>query len=131
MEIEVHASGLNFRDVLSLLGQYPGDPPLGAECAGRVVRVGTSVREFQVGDAVVAVAPNSFCDYLTVDADAVVKVPSCLSLRDAATIPVAFLTASVALEEMAHIRRGNRVSDSFGHRWRGSGRHSTRAKCGR
>jgi NADPH:quinone reductase-like Zn-dependent oxidoreductase/NADP-dependent 3-hydroxy acid dehydrogenase YdfG/acyl carrier protein len=109
VEIEVHASGLNFRDVLSLLGQYPGEPPLGAECAGKVLRVGTGVREFEVGDAVVAIAPNSFCDYLSVGADAVVKVPSCLSLRDAATIPVAFLTASVALEEMACIRRGNRV----------------------
>ena len=109
VEIAVHASGLNFRDVLSLLGQYPGQPPLGAECAGRVVRVGTGVRDLRIGDSVVAMASDSLCDYLTVGTDRVVPLPPSLSLREAATIPVAFLTASLALEELAHVRRGSRV----------------------
>ena len=105
----MQASGLNFRDVLSLLGQYPGTPPLGAECAGRIVRVGANVRELQVGEPVVAIAPNSFCDYLTVPCKAVVKVPDGLSLDEAATIPIAFLTASIALFEIGQLQRGSRV----------------------
>ena len=41
IEIAVQASGLNFKDVLNVLGMYPGDPgPLGAECAGRVTAIG-------------------------------------------------------------------------------------------
>ena len=45
VEIRVQATGLNFRDVLNVLGLYPGDAgPLGGECAGEVVRVGQGVR---------------------------------------------------------------------------------------
>ena len=33
--VRVRAVGLNFRDVLNVLGEYPGDPgPPGADCAG-------------------------------------------------------------------------------------------------
>src|SRR5690606_17730724 len=40
VEIRVHATGMNFRDVLKALGQYPGEPsPLGDECAGEIVRL--------------------------------------------------------------------------------------------
>ncbi len=47
VEIQVDAAGLNFRDVLNVLGMYPGDPgPLGSECAGRVVDVGAGRRYF-------------------------------------------------------------------------------------
>ena len=41
IEIQVRATGLNFRDVLNVLNLYPGDPgPLGGECSGVVVAVG-------------------------------------------------------------------------------------------
>ena len=43
--LEVCAVGLNFRDVLNVLGMYPGDPgPPGADCAGLVTAIGTGVR---------------------------------------------------------------------------------------
>ena len=41
VEIAVKAVGINFRDVLNVLGMYPGDPgPPGGDCAGVVVRAG-------------------------------------------------------------------------------------------
>ena len=44
VEIRVHATGLNFRDVLNALGMYPGDAgPLGSECSGVVAAVGEGV----------------------------------------------------------------------------------------
>ena len=44
VQIEVHAAGLNFRDVLCALGIYKGKTgPLGGECAGVVVKVGSAV----------------------------------------------------------------------------------------
>ena len=48
--VEVHAVGVNFRDVLNVLGMYPGDPgPPGADCAGVVVAIGTGVHGFVKG----------------------------------------------------------------------------------
>ena len=47
VEIRVHATALNFRDVMNVMGLYPGDPgPLGAECAGEIVAVGEEVSSF-------------------------------------------------------------------------------------
>ena len=43
--LEVLAVGVNFRDVLNVLGMYPGDPgPPGADCAGVVTAVGAGVQ---------------------------------------------------------------------------------------
>ena len=48
--MEVHAVGVNFRDVLNVLGMYPGDPGApGADCAGVVVATGAAVRELDIG----------------------------------------------------------------------------------
>ena len=40
-QVTVRAIGLNFRDVLNILGMYPGDPgPPGGDCSGIVAAVG-------------------------------------------------------------------------------------------
>jgi malonyl CoA-acyl carrier protein transacylase len=107
VEIAVEAAGLNFRDVLNALGVYEGHPgPLGSECAGRIVRVGTGVTVFKVGDEVLATAAGTFRTFVTVDADLVVAKPPALTFEDAATIPIAFLTAQHA---MSSVTRGQRV----------------------
>ncbi|MCF6439124.1 type I polyketide synthase [Pseudoalteromonas luteoviolacea] len=109
VEIQVRAAGLNFRDVLNALGMYPGSPPFGGECAGEIVAVGEGVTEFNVGDAVIAAAPDSFSRYVLVDASEVVAKPEQLSFEAAATIPVVFLTAWYALNELAKLSKGERV----------------------
>ena len=44
IEVEVRATGINFRDVLNVLGMYPGDPGMpGLECAGVVTAMMVSV----------------------------------------------------------------------------------------
>ena len=107
--VDVAASGLNFRDVLNVLGIYPGQPALGAECTGTVRQVGRAVMDFQIGDPVAVVAPNTCCNPLIVPAELAVRIPSTLSLAEAATIPIAFLTAWYALEETADLCAGQRV----------------------
>ena len=58
--LQVHAVGLNFRDVLNVLGMYPGDPgPPGADCAGVVVATGAGVTHLTPGMAVFGLAPGS------------------------------------------------------------------------
>ena len=48
--LRVHAVGVNFRDVLNVLGMYPGDPGApGADCAGVVVAVGSAVQQLHTG----------------------------------------------------------------------------------
>ncbi len=110
VEIRVRAAGLNFRDVLNALGAYPGDPgPLGLECAGEISAVGEDVTEFRVGDAVVALAQGCFGTFVTVPAVLVARKPATLSHAEAATIPIAFLTAQYGLCHLAHIAPGDRI----------------------
>jgi myxalamid-type polyketide synthase MxaB len=110
VEIRVYATGLNFRDVLNALGMYPGDAgPLGRECAGKIIALGDGVEGFQVGDEVIAVASGSFSTFVTTQADLVVPKPDHLSFEEAATIPIAFLTAYFGLHHLAKISAGDRV----------------------
>ena len=112
VEIAVAAAGLNFSDVMKALNLYPGLPngpiDLGAECSGRIVRVGPGSR-FQVGDEVIAIAPGAFGTRVVVNDVLVARKPFNLSHEQAAAIPVAFLTAHYALNECARIRSGERV----------------------
>src|SRR5439155_16199157 len=104
------AAGLNFRDVLNALGVYEGPPgPLGSECAGHVVAVGEGVEDLEVGQAVVALSGGSFRTYVTTAAELVVARPEALSFEQAATAPMAFLTAEYALDHLARLRQGERV----------------------
>ncbi len=101
VEIRVLAAGLNFRDVMNAAGVYPGGPiPLGAECSGKISAVGSDVTDFKVGDDVIAKANASFASYTTVDALAVVLKPPSFSFGQAATIPIAFLTAYYSLHTL-------------------------------
>ncbi len=110
VEIRVRATGLNFRDVLNVLDLYPGDPgPLGGECAGEITAVGPGVERFKPGDAVVALAPASFAAYALTLAEFVAFKPQHLSFEEAATIPIGFLTAELALRRLGHMQRGERV----------------------
>ena len=91
------------------LGQYPGQPPLGAECSGVVTRVGNRVERFSVGDHVLVMAADSFRSFLLVDQNRAMTIPQELPLNEAATLPVAYLTASIALEDIGQMKRGDRV----------------------
>ena len=110
VEIEVHATGLGFRDVLMALGRYPGrSQVLGYECAGRIVRVGEGLAEFHTGQRVMAVGPGSYSSFLTIAADRIAPIPEPLSDEQAATLPSAFLTAQYALCRLGKISAGEKV----------------------
>ncbi|MFZ0718964.1 SDR family NAD(P)-dependent oxidoreductase [Mycobacterium sp.] len=113
VEIQVHATGLNFIDVMRALGVYPGqeDGPaqIGVECSGVVSAVGDAVEDVRVGDAVIALAAEGIGSYVTTPASLVTPKPVQLSFTEAATVPIAYLTAYYALHEQARLRRGERV----------------------
>ena len=111
VEIRVRATGLNFLDVLDVLGLLPFERQneLGGECTGQIVAIGDGVEGFEVGDAVMALALGSFSQYITLNADLVIPIPESLSFEEACTIPVNFSTAYHALHQVAHISAGERV----------------------
>ncbi len=121
IEIEVRAAGLNFRDVLGALGMLQphlatlgvktaADLPLGGECAGVIRAVGSAVTRFQPGDEVVTgLAPGSLASHVVVEARLVAPKPAQLGWAEAATLPVAYLTAYHALHALATVQPGERV----------------------
>ena len=121
VEIEVRATGLNFRDVLRALGMLQEvegaigiysveDAWFGLECAGVISRVGTEVSGLHVGDEVIAaLAKGSLGSFVTVEADFVLPKPKGLTDEEGATIPIAFLTAYYGLYELANLQAGERV----------------------
>ncbi len=110
VRLRIHATGVNFRDVLVSLGMYPGsDAPLGAECAGTVEAVGALVRDLQIGDRVFGLCQGSMATSVVVPAAFVARIPADMSDAQAAALPVAFLTAMFGLHRLAGIGAGSRV----------------------
>ncbi|MHB1132622.1 MAG: SDR family NAD(P)-dependent oxidoreductase, partial [Chloroflexota bacterium] len=113
VEIAVKATGLNFLNVLSALGACPGYPqglgPLGLECAGTVAALGDGVDDLRVGDEVLAIAFDSLATHALADRNLVALKPANLSVEQAASLPVVFVTAYYALHHLARLERGERV----------------------
>ena len=113
VRIRVKAAGLNFRDVLSALGQLPeGDPGRdmrGSECTGTVVEVGAEVTHLSVGDPVIALSHDSFSTNVVTKGHMATLLPECLSYSDGASIPITFLTVDYALNQAAQLKSGEKI----------------------
>jgi len=110
VEIRVRAMGLNFRDVLTALGMYPGaDLALGGECAGTIERVGAQVENWKPGDEVMALSPGNFSTFAVTRAELLTRRPAGMSWTEAATVPVTFLTAAYGLQHLAKLVKGQSI----------------------
>lgn len=117
VEVEVQASGLNFRDVMYALGLLSDEaiengfagPTLGFEFAGVISRVGSNCTGFSPGDEVVGFAPSSFGNRVLTQGSAVAHIPPGISCEAAATIPSTFFTVYYALHHLARLQAGERV----------------------
>nr|CUW01173.1 Type I polyketide synthase [Streptomyces caniferus] len=110
VRIAVRAAGVNFRDVLNVLGMYPGDAgAFGLEGAGVVTETGPDVLGFAPGDRVMGLFPHAFGPAAVADARMVVRVPEGWSFAQAASAPVVFLTAYYALAELGDLQAGESV----------------------
>jgi len=104
VEVKIAAAGINFRDVMKVLGIYPTDDDahLGDEFSGTITSTGERVMGFAPGG-------GAFGSHIVVPAESVWKIPEGMSFADAATIPVAFGTAYHALHNLARLRRGETI----------------------
>ncbi|MGE2833199.1 SDR family NAD(P)-dependent oxidoreductase [Mycobacterium sp. SMC-4] len=119
VQVRVEAAGLNFRDVLNVLGLYPGDPgPIGGDFAGVVTQVGDGVGSgraerrdgiaLEVGQRVYGFMQGAFASRFNVPAQLLAPIPDGITAVEAATIPAAALTVRLAFD-WAQLRPGDRV----------------------
>ncbi|KAH8880112.1 hypothetical protein GQ53DRAFT_891722 [Thozetella sp. PMI_491] len=110
VEVEIRATGLNFRDVMSAMGEVRGDT-LGAEGAGIVSRIGKMVKDVNVGDRVAILASRTGCfqTFARTVSVAVAKIPDALSFEEAAALPVVACTAYYCLVDLARLRSDESV----------------------
>ncbi|MFJ8630374.1 SDR family NAD(P)-dependent oxidoreductase [Streptomyces sp. NPDC093568] len=110
VRVAVRAAGVNFRDVLNVLGMYPGDPGrLGHEGAGVVVEVGPDVTALTAGDRVMGLLDGAFGPTAVTDARLLARIPDDWSFEQAASVPIVFLTAYYALVDLAGFKAGESV----------------------
>ncbi|KAL9616846.1 MAG: hypothetical protein Q9160_008302 [Pyrenula sp. 1 TL-2023] len=108
LEIQVKASGVNFRDVLTALGQVDACY-IGSEAAGIVSRVGENCKTLQPGDRVCGVFEASLGTYARGSSAAACRIRDNMSFSVAAALPIVFATARYCLFDVARIRTGQKV----------------------
>lgn len=114
--VEVHAVGLNFRDVMAATGLLPAEAEvglawerLGFECSGLVRQVGAGVDPALLGKRVVAVTSGAFASQVAVPAALVFEIPENFTFAQASAIPTAYATAQYALATLGRIQKGEKV----------------------
>ncbi|ROV97402.1 hypothetical protein VMCG_06949 [Cytospora schulzeri] len=108
IEIEVKATGMNFKDVVIAMGQL-SQPYLGIECAGIVSKTGANVQSLAVGDRVCAMSHGAYSTFSRCPATSAAVIPATMSFEAAASIPVVFCTAFYGLVELGRIGEGEKV----------------------
>jgi NADPH2:quinone reductase len=112
--IEVHAAPVNYVDLVVAAGKYQFAPPLpytpGKGPAGKVVAVGSDVRDFHLGDRVLAMAETGgFAQYAKVSQTNCFHIPNEMSFAEAGAMSLTYDTAWFALRDRAQIEAGDIV----------------------
>ncbi|KZP33158.1 NAD-P-binding protein [Athelia psychrophila] len=134
--VKIHAVSLNYRDLAICTGHYPMEVKdavvIGSDCSGEIVAVGDNVQtQWKIGDRVcVNVCPTHIhgpadakiiatvlgghedgvlTEYKTFPESGLVRVPEHLSYEEASTLPVAGLTAYIALMGPVPLKGGDTV----------------------
>jgi NADPH:quinone reductase-like Zn-dependent oxidoreductase len=117
--IQIHSAGINVIDLLIRNGEFklflPLKPPflLGRDVAGIVIKTGSKVSRFKVGDEVYSSSGNhhigTYAEYISIPDNEVAIKPKNLSMDEAASIPLVGLTSWQALVETANIKKGQKI----------------------
>jgi NADPH:quinone reductase-like Zn-dependent oxidoreductase len=119
--IRVRASSLNpvdwyhMRGAPALVARPMGgwrkhtDPRLGTDFSGQVEAVGRDVQDFRAGDAVLGARHGALAEYVCTTGKRLALKPAGLTYEQAASIPVAGLTALQGLRDHGGLQPGQRV----------------------
>ena len=119
--VKVHAASVNpldwhfmrgtpyFMRLMSGLGS-PNEAGVGVDFAGTVEAVGSDVTRFKPGDEVFGGGNGVFAEYVTIAQDgALAMKPAGVSFEQAASTPIAALTALQALRDTGKLQPGQKV----------------------
>ncbi|MEU2827049.1 SDR family NAD(P)-dependent oxidoreductase, partial [Streptomyces bacillaris] len=110
VRVAVRASGLGSRDILAVLGQDPEAPSaLGGQLAGIVTDIGSEVTDLSPGDRVMGLATGTFGPFAVTDRRLLTLIPEALTYPQAASLPLAFLTALNSLRDLGGLVAGESV----------------------
>jgi len=116
--VRIHASGVNPLDLKIRAGaaahaRHPFPAILGIDLAGVVEEIGEGVGGFAAGDEIWAMAggvagvAGSLADHAVVDARLLARKPAKLSMREAAALPLAIITAWEGMIDRLGVHEGD------------------------
>jgi NADPH:quinone reductase-like Zn-dependent oxidoreductase len=110
VDIQVKAVGLNAKDVYAMSGRVDTrDKTTAFDFSGVVTAVGEHVSHVQVGDRAVAYAPHHLGTGVRVPAGAVHKMLDTEEFTVVPTLLLVYATALYAINDRAHLRKGESV----------------------
>ncbi|GKT65670.1 polyketide synthase [Colletotrichum tofieldiae] len=108
--VRVEAAGVGHRDLEVILGSVPWASP-GCEGAGKIVKVGARVSHLREGDDVffLTLETSALATEVKLPSWVVGRIPEGVSITDAATMPLAYSLAVLALGHTAQLRKNETV----------------------
>jgi NADPH:quinone reductase-like Zn-dependent oxidoreductase len=110
VQIKTHFAGINFAEIMTRMGLYPGAPkppsPIGGEASGIIQKTGSKVGDFQIGDKVMAFAPfNSYSSHINVNENMLIKLPEGFTMEQGAAFPVVYITAYMMMFDLGNLKK--------------------------
>jgi len=114
VQIKTHFAGVNFAEIMTRMGLYPGAPKppssIGGEASGVIEKVGADVSDFNVGDKVMGFAPfNSHSSHVNIEKKMLMKLPSQFSLEQGAAFPVIYITAFMMMCDLGNLKKNEYI----------------------
>ncbi|MFK4465994.1 NADP-dependent oxidoreductase [Bacillus sp. RC252] len=116
---EIHAASINPIDFkirdgkVKLLLKYKMPLILGNDFSGVIIKVGTKVTQFKVGDEIYARPRKdkigTFAEYIAIHEDDIALKPKNLTFEEAASIPLVGLTSYQALHDIMQLQKGQKI----------------------
>lgn len=116
---EIHAASINPIDFkirdgkVKMLLKYEMPLVLGNDFSGVIVKVGSKVTRFKVGDEIYARPRKNkigtFAEYIAIHEDDIALKPKNLSFEEAASIPLVGLTSYQALHDIMHLQKRQKI----------------------
>ncbi|KAI1299034.1 hypothetical protein F5Y03DRAFT_254380 [Xylaria venustula] len=106
VEVQVKATGINFMDVLAVLGRMNA-ADIGYECSGVVLQAGTAVSTLSRGDRVCCLTPGSFKTIVRSKEYATICIPQSLPFTEA--FPGVYATAIYGVSHLGRLRTGESI----------------------
>ena len=112
--IRVSKAGINFADILSRMGLYPGapSPPFipGMEVSGLIHEIGPDVKDFEIGDRVVGSGTSGgYATHTISNVNTTFKIPDNISFETAAAFPAVYFTSYLMVIHPGALQKGESI----------------------